>query len=57
MSTVKNYLSLVKFSHTIFAMPFALIGFVLGVTNYEYYRVFTTNNKNLFEGFPQDFFA
>jgi len=31
MSTVKNYLSLVKFSHTIFAMPFALIGFVLGV--------------------------
>ena len=31
MSQVKNYLSLVKFSHTIFAMPFALIGFVLGV--------------------------
>jgi len=31
MSVVKNYLSLVKFSHTIFALPFALIGFVLGV--------------------------
>ena len=31
MSVVKNYLSLVKFSHTIFAMPFALIGFVLGI--------------------------
>lgn len=31
MSTVKNYLSLVKFSHTIFAMPFALIGFTLAV--------------------------
>ncbi|MBC7720522.1 MAG: UbiA family prenyltransferase [Pedobacter sp.] len=30
-NTVKNYLSLVKFSHTIFAMPFALIGFVLGI--------------------------
>lgn len=30
MTTVKNYLSLVKFSHTIFAMPFALIGFFLG---------------------------
>lgn len=29
MSTVKKYLSLVKFSHTIFAMPFALIGFML----------------------------
>ncbi len=26
-----NYLSLVKFSHTIFALPFALIGFFLGV--------------------------
>lgn len=33
MSTVKNYLSLVKFSHTIFAMPFALIGFVLGIAS------------------------
>src|SRR5258707_14880615 len=31
MSTVKNYLSLIRFSHTIFAMPFALIGFFLGV--------------------------
>jgi 4-hydroxybenzoate polyprenyltransferase len=30
MSTIKNYLSLVKFSHTIFAMPFAFIGFALG---------------------------
>lgn len=28
---IRNYLSLVKFSHTIFAMPFALIGFALGV--------------------------
>ncbi|MFM9908451.1 MAG: UbiA-like polyprenyltransferase [Chitinophagaceae bacterium] len=31
MNTVKNYLSLIKFSHTIFAMPFALIGFTLGI--------------------------
>jgi 4-hydroxybenzoate polyprenyltransferase len=29
MSRVKNYLSLIRFSHTIFAMPFALIGFML----------------------------
>ena len=29
MTTIKNYLSLIKFSHTIFAMPFALIGFFL----------------------------
>ena len=33
MSTVKSYLSLIKFSHTIFAMPFALIGFFLA-TNF-----------------------
>jgi 4-hydroxybenzoate polyprenyltransferase len=31
MTTVKNYLSLIKFSHTIFALPFAMIGFSLGV--------------------------
>ena len=29
MTAIKNYLSLVKFSHTIFAMPFAVIGFFL----------------------------
>jgi len=29
MTVVKKYLSLVKFSHTIFAMPFAFIGFFL----------------------------
>ena len=27
---LKNYLSLIKFSHTIFAMPFGIIGFFLG---------------------------
>ncbi|MFT3701548.1 MAG: UbiA-like polyprenyltransferase [Agriterribacter sp.] len=31
MTAVKNYLSLIKFSHTIFAMPFAMIGFCLGL--------------------------
>jgi 4-hydroxybenzoate polyprenyltransferase len=29
MSPIKKYLSLIKFSHTIFAMPFAMIGFFL----------------------------
>ena len=33
MINIKNYLSLIKFSHTIFAMPFALIGFFLGTTH------------------------
>ena len=28
---LKNYLSLIKFSHTIFALPFALIGFCLAI--------------------------
>ncbi len=28
--SIKNYLSLVKFSHTIFALPFALVGYFLG---------------------------
>ena len=31
MKRIKNYLSLIKFSHTIFAMPFAFIGFSLAV--------------------------
>ncbi len=31
MTKVKSYLSLIKFSHTIFAMPFALIGFFIGL--------------------------
>ena len=35
MRTVRNYLSLIKFSHTIFAMPFAFIGFFLAL-NYIY---------------------
>lgn len=29
---IQKYLSLVKFSHTIFALPFAIIGFTLGIT-------------------------
>src|SRR5437868_5436872 len=36
MSKVKSYLSLIKFSHTIFAMPFALIGFFIGILNADY---------------------
>ena len=31
MLSIKHYLSLVKFSHTIFALPFALIGFTLAL--------------------------
>ncbi len=33
---MKKYFSLIKFSHTIFAMPFALIGFFLGTKSYNF---------------------
>lgn len=39
MSTVKSYLSLIKFSHTIFALPFALIGFFLGSSKTSTYNL------------------
>ena len=32
MPTIRNYLSLIKFSHTVFAMPFAMIGFCVALT-------------------------
>ncbi len=35
INKVKQYLSLVKFSHTLFALPFAIIGFVLGVVKMQ----------------------
>ena len=31
MKKINKYLSLIKFSHTIFAMPFALVGLFMGV--------------------------
>ena len=36
MASFKNYLSLIKFSHTIFALPFALIGFFLASKEYGF---------------------
>ena len=36
MSKVRNYLSLIKFSHTIFAMPFAFIGFFTGLMSLDH---------------------
>src|SRR5258705_2828248 len=55
MATVKSYLSLIKFSHTIFAMPFALIGFFLGLNRYatdlsegnEFFKFALQNQYNL----------
>jgi 4-hydroxybenzoate polyprenyltransferase len=36
ITTINNYFSLVRFSHTVFAMPFALIGYALAVSEPEY---------------------
>lgn len=36
MKKIRNYLSLVKFAHTIFALPFALIGFFLGIRDLQH---------------------
>jgi len=44
MSKVKSYLSLIRFSHTIFAMPFAMIGFVLGAFPIIY-RIISKNRE------------
>ena len=30
-NTISRYLSLIKFSHTVFALPFAMIGYLLGL--------------------------
>jgi 4-hydroxybenzoate polyprenyltransferase len=36
ISPFSKYFSLVKFSHTVFAMPFALIGFALGISGGDF---------------------
>lgn len=52
MSKAKKYLSLIKFSHTIFAMPFAMIGFFLGFRVFQkVYKediLFSTPYRNTF---------
>ena len=36
MATLNDYLSLIKFSHTVFALPFALIGFFLASSQFGF---------------------
>jgi 4-hydroxybenzoate polyprenyltransferase len=56
---VKSYLSLIKFSHTIFAMPFALIGFFLGLRIvFGHFEIGVTQwnlNKSVGWGINRDF--
>ena len=44
MTSIKNYLSLVKFSHTIFALPFAIIGFFLSITKSPFPSRYSNSN-------------
>jgi 4-hydroxybenzoate polyprenyltransferase len=48
MSRFRNYLSLVKFSHTLFALPFAMIGFFLGIFGWKNFHEITWRN-NIYE--------
>ena len=41
MAKIKNYLSLIRFSHTIFAMPFAFVGFFIGLNKFSSFAAFT----------------
>jgi 4-hydroxybenzoate polyprenyltransferase len=47
MQKIKNYLQLVKFSHSIFAMPFAVIGFFVGLKSFD--PIHFKNNVSFFE--------
>jgi len=50
MTKVRSYLSLIKFSHTIFAMPFALIGFFLPIAGlWNWY--FPSSSQTIYEWF------
>jgi 4-hydroxybenzoate polyprenyltransferase len=49
MESIKKYLSLIKFSHTIFAMPFAMIGFFLG---WRFEKELTQSGESGLDVFP-----
>lgn len=59
MTTVKNYLSLIKFSHTIFALPFALVGFFIGLFHKRYGEIPFSGSHNVIreEGPLSDVFS
>jgi 4-hydroxybenzoate polyprenyltransferase len=41
MKKISHYLSLIKFSHSIFALPFAIIGFILATTQIDQFPSYT----------------
>jgi 4-hydroxybenzoate polyprenyltransferase len=52
MSRFGNYLSLVKFSHTFFALPFAMIGFFLGIFGWKNFHEIIWRNHIYETKFP-----
>jgi 4-hydroxybenzoate polyprenyltransferase len=54
MTKVRSYLSLIKFSHTIFAMPFALIGFFLALNTGNHTPVGNFKINRTYNWFPYD---
>jgi 4-hydroxybenzoate polyprenyltransferase len=57
MVKVRNYLSLVKFSHTIFAMPFAMIGFFLGLFYIRQHTIRIPQMKGFYYPLQKDLLA
>ena len=57
MTTVKKYLSLVKFSHTIFAMPFAFIGFFLAAEHVLHLSAYFSQNPYEWFAFGKNYVA
>ena len=55
MTVIKNYLSLIKFSHTIFALPFALIGFFLALSQMDFLKSRGQWNLNRTIGWTEEF--
>jgi 4-hydroxybenzoate polyprenyltransferase len=57
MNRVKKYASLVKFSHTVFALPFAIIGFFIGISTSvlpQYSTIYNTEHPPLvFKGYSK----
>ncbi len=50
MSGITNYLRLIKFSHTVFAMPFAMVGFALGLSHLLENETFSIGAEWIWKG-------
>lgn len=57
MKKIGHYLSLVKFSHTIFALPFALVGFFMGVFELEKNQISLNGIEKIFNYFSSNEFV